>query len=243
MFQKNPKGLVLLTAILALTVAGVLYFGRKDPSLKHRRESDLSLRFGHGVWIVNLRSTEDGNLKRMVKRAQKHSLTHVLIKTGSGDHWYRGNRKRDVLRAIQAFHAGGIRVFGWNYIYGRQPNAEVLMAKEVLATDVDGLVFDVEAEFSRVPEKDKRANAEIIMSQTRKFRDLNFPGKILGYSTFCRIDEPRVKWRWKIPPRHLRNLHGLRHAAGVLEGLAGLVPGTNVTRNEPTVGQDGARLG
>lgn len=67
-----------------------------------------------------------------------------------------------------------------------------------LATDLDGLIFDVEAEFSRLPEAKKQQAAELLCAGIRKYRDENYPGKILGYSTFCRIDDRRAHWRFKL---------------------------------------------
>lgn len=194
---QNWKRALLLGAILASVGVVIVRSCRRDPPLPHRTDSDLDLRFGIGVWIFTLASCEGGNVKAMAEKARDYGLSHVLIKTADSDHWFLYNRKKTVLKAINAFHKAGIRVYGWNYIYGKKPEAELAMAKEVLDTDVDGLVFDVEKEFTRI--RQPRQAAETIFAGTQQYRDENCPGKIIGYSTFCRIDEPRVRWRYSLP--------------------------------------------
>lgn len=134
---------------------------------------------GLGVWIWRLRDAENGDVPSIIQRAREARLNWVAIKGGDGtDRW-----SQLTPALVNSLHEGGLRVLGWVYAYGRDPDGEVAIADSVLGTGCDGLIVDAEAEF-----EGKAYQAERYMSAIRRVH----PGAFIAYSTFPLISKHRA---------------------------------------------------
>lgn len=126
---------------------------------------------GRGVWIWRMVQAEDGQLQRIIEKAKLAGLDWVAIKAANGNsHWVQFNP--EVIRKIQEV---GIKVFGWLYAYGNNPQNEAEVAKGVLRLGCDGLIIDAEREY-----EGKHAAAERYLSLIRTA----FPNAFIAYSSF-----------------------------------------------------------
>ena len=78
---------------------------------------------GKGMWIWLPEKTEGGNPAAIVARAQKVGLTHLYVRTGSSKMGFHGAGFLDAL--LPAAHEAGIRIYGWDFPYLQDPNADV----------------------------------------------------------------------------------------------------------------------
>lgn len=117
---------------------------------------------GKGLYIWKLKNAEGGDVKQAAKMAKAAGITHVLIKVLSGD--WRYNQRSvtqngrqfwvdDILGpAVDAFHAEGIDVWGWGWIYLVNPIGEAREAiKRVRDFGLKGYVIDAEGDAKNKP--------------------------------------------------------------------------------------------
>lgn len=151
-------------------------------SLVHA-EPDVHI--GLGVWIWELPRCERGNVEAIVGRAKEARLGHVLVRvTENGDNWASFNDRAKVIELATRLRAEGITVLAWGYHYPYKIKSQIALVQSVLDMAVfDGYVLNVETEF-----RSCRTKAEELFAPIRRYRDANYPDKLLGYSTFGRID-------------------------------------------------------
>lgn len=137
---------------------------------------------GKGMWIYQLRKCEGGDIQKILARAKWAGLDYVLIKTHDGSDWVTYNPKERVADLIAALHRAGIKVYAWGYVYGRYPEAEGARAIEAMELGSDGYVFNCEVHM-----RNRAKAAETMCSIVRQWVDASAPDRVLGYSTFCRI--------------------------------------------------------
>lgn len=109
---------------------------------------------GKGFFIWQIQKCEDGNADRIVEAAAAANLKHVTIKIADGVHAYPEPRHETLLRnAVFALKQAGFAVWGWQFIYGRnprnptdrQPIAEADIAvQRVRDLGLHGFAIDVE---------------------------------------------------------------------------------------------------
>jgi len=90
---------------------------------------------------------------------------------------------------MHACHEAGIKVAAWGYVYGDHPEAEADMAIDALKMGADAYIWNCEKEFKDTKKKIARKSARILCSKVRNWVNANQPTKLLGYSTFCRVNE------------------------------------------------------
>ena len=74
-----------------------------------------ALPVGKGMWLYVPEQIEGGNVDALVARAKAVGITHVYVRTGSSR---MGFYAQDYMnRLLPAAHAGGIRVYGWDFPY------------------------------------------------------------------------------------------------------------------------------
>lgn len=101
-----------------------------------------------GFWIWNVTRCEEGDVTKIVARAQKYRLGHVLVKTNDGTDAYNGT----LGPLVQALQDARINVWAWAYVYGTRPEAEAeAFADRATALGVSGLCVDAEMEFKGQP--------------------------------------------------------------------------------------------
>ncbi len=107
-----------------------------------------ALPLGKGMWLYVPEEIEGGNVDALVTRAEKVGLTHVYVRTGSSRQGFYAQAYMNEL--LPKAHAAGIRVYGWDFPYLDDVDADV--ARSVAAITyttptgdrIDGFAADIE---------------------------------------------------------------------------------------------------
>lgn len=99
--------------------------------------------FGKGLWIWMLSSCMGGDLNKTIQQCKDFDISYVIVKCGDGENtWDQFTQEM-----VDAFHAAGIKIYSWSYVYGNDPLREAAIAMWALDMGVDGHVFDAESEY------------------------------------------------------------------------------------------------
>ena len=137
--------------------------------------SDVAPINGKGIWIWKISEIENGNIDSIIKRCQNSNVDWVAVKCGDGVNFWEFQCNSDI---ISKFHKAGIKILGWQYVYGVKPIEESKVAIKILDSGVDGLIIDAEAEYEGKPEI-----AKIYLENIRS----NNPDSFIAYTTFAII--------------------------------------------------------
>src|SRR4029079_17539062 len=75
---------------------------------------------GNGMWIWYVSRSSGGDLARIARKAQRHRIKTVYIKSSDGgDAWSQFTRG-----LVSSLHSRGLRVCAWQFVYGSHPGAE-----------------------------------------------------------------------------------------------------------------------
>jgi len=80
---------------------------------------------GKGMFIWKLYRCENGDPQAIANVAAQAGLSHVLVKIAdnSGIYNYDWDNHRDLVPpVVSALKARGIEVWGWHYVYGKDPD-------------------------------------------------------------------------------------------------------------------------
>lgn len=144
---------------------------------------------GTAMWIWNLPKSEGGNANAIVARAQQHGVRTVFVKSGDGTNYW-SQFSSGLLATLKA---GGLKVCGWQYVYGSDPVGEAAVAARAVATGADCFVIDAEAEY-----QGRYAQAQ---SYIRSLREAVGPDYPIGLSTFPYVDyHPREPYSEFLAP-------------------------------------------
>ncbi len=102
-------------------------------------------------WIWNIKNTEGGDPLKIAAAAHRAGLTDVFIKVADGVYKFNVVNGVDLVPgAVQALRAVGVRVWGWQYCYGTQPELEEKVATQrIQVLKLDGYIVDAEVEFKK----------------------------------------------------------------------------------------------
>lgn len=115
---------------------------------------------GKGMYIWKLHRIADGNVQAMVNKARSAGLTHVIIKIADGSSAYNVDLAGP---AADAFKAAGLQVWGFAWLWMREPFQEAEIAAHRCRTmSLDGFVINAEH-----PAKGKPQEARAYMSNLR----------------------------------------------------------------------------
>ena len=93
---------------------------------------------GDGMWIWYLSRAQGGNVNRIAKQAHKRGIEYVLVKSGDAGHtWSQFSPS-----LVSALHARGLKVCGWQFVYGDNPKGEAKVGAAAMARGADCLVGD-----------------------------------------------------------------------------------------------------
>lgn len=97
----------------------------------------------HGMWIWYIDSSEGGSLGKIIKRAKKAKVKTLYVKSGDGTStWSQFNKP-----VIRRLHRAGLKVCGWQYVYGKSPDREARVSAAAKKRGADCFVIDAEAEY------------------------------------------------------------------------------------------------
>ncbi|MBK8294194.1 MAG: peptidoglycan-binding protein [Solirubrobacterales bacterium] len=97
----------------------------------------------HGMWIWYISSSEGGDLTKIIKRARQTGIRTLYVKSGDGTGtWSQFNKT-----TIRRFHRAGLKVCGWQYVYGKKPGREARVSAAAKRRGADCFVIDAESEY------------------------------------------------------------------------------------------------
>jgi hypothetical protein len=127
---------------------------------------------GRGMWIWVLSSSNGGNLTSIVTTARRYGISTLMIKSGDGTStWSQFSTP-----AISYFHANGLRVCAWQYVYGAHPVGEAQVGANAVRRGADCLLIDAEAEY-----EGKYVAAQTYVRRLRKLIGASFPVALAGF--------------------------------------------------------------
>ena len=118
------------------------------------------------MWIWYVDDSNGGNLRSIIRQARQADIGTLFIKSGDGDDvWSQFNKP--MVRRLQR---AGLKVCGWQYIYGRRPIAEAGSPPAAKRRGADCFVIDAEAEY-----EGKYAAADWYIRELRRLVGPKFP--------------------------------------------------------------------
>ena len=160
-------------AAAAILLAGPL----ARPASSQQTEAAVSNPMaGDGMWIWYLSRAQGGNVNRIAKKAHRRGIEYVLVKSGdAGNTWSQFSPS-----LVSALHARGLRVCGWQFVYGRNVKREAAVGAAAVARGADCLVIDAEGHYEgRYPQAS---------TYMRKLRALVGPDYPLALAAFPYAD-------------------------------------------------------
>ncbi|MFN8133140.1 MAG: peptidoglycan-binding protein [Solirubrobacteraceae bacterium] len=131
---------------------------------------------GNGMWIWQIPKANGGNVDAITAQARKAGVRTLFIKSADGT----GRWQQFSPQMVQAFHARGLKVCGWHYVYGASPKAEAIASAWAKTAGADCFVIDAETEF-----EGRYAQASIYVRELRKRVGASFP---VGLAPFPYVD-------------------------------------------------------
>jgi hypothetical protein len=138
---------------------------------------------GTAMWIWNVPKSSGGSPSAIAAQANAHGVRTVFVKSGDGaNYWSQFSPQ-----FVAALKAGGLKVCGWQYVYGGDPTGEAAVAAKAAVNGADCFVIDAESEY-----QGRYAQAQ---SYTQALRDAVGPDYPIGMSSFPYVDyHPRLPY-------------------------------------------------
>jgi hypothetical protein len=172
-FRRRVGLLVLLLPLLFITLQSLIPTadaGLTIPSSSTRAKANPFARPGMWIWYID--SSNGGDLGSIIRQAKRAGIGTLYVKSGDGDDtWSQFNRP-----VIRRFHRAGLKVCGWQYVYGNRPIAEAKVSAAAKRRGADCFVIDAEAEY-----EGRYASADWYIRKLRALVGSRFP---LGLSSF-----------------------------------------------------------
>jgi hypothetical protein len=144
---------------------------------------------GTAMWIWNLPKSSGGNPDAIIAQARAHGVRTVFVKSGDGTNYW----SQFSTQLVAALKSGGLKVCGWQYVYGSNPTGEAAVAARAVVNGADCFVIDAESEY-----QGRYAQAQ---SYTQALRDAVGPSYPIGLSSFPYVDyHPRLPYSEFLAP-------------------------------------------
>jgi peptidoglycan hydrolase-like protein with peptidoglycan-binding domain len=143
------------------------------PPIKLPQDSPAGTPFeGDGMWIWYASRSSGGSPDAIAARAQASGIETVFLKSSDGpNYWSQFNSAY-----VSALKARGLRVCGWQYVYGRLPVSEARAGRRAIQNGADCLVIDAEIEY-----EGRYAQASTYMSKLRAYAGPDYPIGLAGW--------------------------------------------------------------
>jgi hypothetical protein len=97
----------------------------------------------HAMWIWEMPATDHGNIAQIIAQAKLDGIGTLIIKNGDGTTpWSQFNKT-----LVNEIHAAGLRVCGWQYVYGTHPLLEAEVGADAKKDGANCLVIDAEVQY------------------------------------------------------------------------------------------------
>src|SRR5207245_2506741 len=121
---------------------------------------------GNGMWIWYVSKSSGGDPNAIIAQAQAHGITTIFVKSGDGTNaWSQFSPT-----FVQTLKSAGLRVCGWQYVYGSNPSGEAAVAAQAVQNGADCFVIDAEMEY-----EGKYAQAQTYIQQLRAAVGPDYP--------------------------------------------------------------------
>ncbi len=132
---------------------------------------------GNGMWIWYMSKSDGGDVPTIAARAKAAGITTLFIKSsdGSTNYW-----AQFAAPLVAEFHALGLRVCAWQYVYGTHPLGEAQLGAQAVTAGADCLVIDAESEYAG-----KYAAAQTYIQALRTAVGPSYP---LGLASFPYVE-------------------------------------------------------
>jgi len=132
---------------------------------------------GNGMWIWYMSKSDAGDVPTIAAKAKAAGITTLFIKSsdGSTNYWAQFTAP-----LVAGFHALGLRVCAWQYVYGTHPDGEAQLGAQAVAAGADCLVIDAESEYAG-----KYAAAQTYMQTLRAAVGPTYP---IGLASFPYVE-------------------------------------------------------
>jgi len=131
---------------------------------------------GQSMWVWNMPRTEGGNVAKIIARAKTAGIKAVYIKSADGDGAWQQFSKP----LVASLHSAGLRVCGWQFVYGSKPTGEARAAAATKAAGADCMIIDAESRY-----EGRYSAARTYMKELRRLVGAKFP---LGFTSFPYVD-------------------------------------------------------
>lgn len=126
---------------------------------------------GRGMWVWYV-SESGGTAEKMVRKASRQGIKVIYVKSGdAGNYWDQFSPEM-----VAFAHSRGIRICGWQFVYGSKPRAEASVGARAAQAGADCLVIDAETAY-----EGRYAQADAYLRRLRKLVGPDYP---LGLSSF-----------------------------------------------------------
>jgi Putative peptidoglycan binding domain len=131
---------------------------------------------GDGMWIWYVSRSSRGKPGKIAKRARRHGIETVLIKSGDGTKYW-GQFSSGLVSALKR---RGLNVCAWQFLYGRSSAKEARVGAAAVSRGADCLILDVEGHYEgRYPQ------ASTYMTTLRSLIGPDYP---VGLTSFPYVD-------------------------------------------------------
>jgi hypothetical protein len=174
MSANAKKTLLALIACVALMLGASA--SSAAPRLGEIPEGSHGSLKGGGMWIWYVSDSERGNVAKLAAKAKANGIKTLFIKGADGGNtWSQLSAK-----LIDAFHAKGIKVCTWQYVYGSRPKPEADAAIRAISRGADCFIIDAETEY-----EGRYREAAVYVRRLRAAVGKDYP---IGLSTFPYVD-------------------------------------------------------
>jgi len=144
---------------------------------------------GNGIWVWKTDKDPSffSDVNATILNLKKAGITWVAVKAGDGDSLWVNSAVPWLTSNISKFHDAGIKVYGWQYIYGNDDVwsvanvSEADVANQILnIPGIDGLIVDAESEYENL------SNNKLIATAYLQAIRSQHPDSFLAYTTFAR---------------------------------------------------------
>ncbi len=127
---------------------------------------------GDGMWIWYVSESSGGDLAKIARKARRHGIETLYIKSSDGSNsWSQFTRT-----LISYMHDRGLRVCGWQFVYGSRPAAEARRGAEAVRKGADCLVIDAESSY-----EGRYAAADAYVDRLRRKVGRRFPTALTSF--------------------------------------------------------------
>jgi hypothetical protein len=129
---------------------------------------------GNGMWIWEIDKAEGGSNSAIIHKARSHDIRTVFLKSGDGTTYTpRWSQFPDHIHALKA---GGLKVCGWQYVYGDHPKDEAKVAIKAIRDGADCFVIDAESQY-----EGKYSSARKYVRKIREAVGSRYPIGLAGF--------------------------------------------------------------